>query len=68
VERLTLKVLAGVGAELALTSKLQQVISCSNSRPAFSGDLDAEILRAGEIENTYEVWKHAKKPALRNSK
>ncbi len=62
--KVTLKVLGrswhGVGADIKIAAG-----DITLELPAgFSGDLDADILRAGEIENTYEGLEVREKPGL----
>jgi len=64
VGTVTLKVLGrswrGVGADIKVAAG-----DITLELPAgFSGDLDAEILRAGEIENTYEGLEAREKPGI----
>src|SRR6267378_2274884 len=60
----TLKVLGrswrGVGADIKVAAG-DVVLELP---PGFNGDLDAEILRAGEIENTYEGLEGREKPGI----
>jgi hypothetical protein len=62
--KVTLKVLGrswhGVGADIKVAAG-----DITLELPAgFSGDLDADILRAGEIENTYEGLEAREKPGI----
>jgi hypothetical protein len=66
--RVTLKVLGrswhGVGADIKVAAG-----DITLELPAgFSGDLDADILRAGEIENTYEGLEAREKPGITKQK
>jgi hypothetical protein len=68
VGKVTLKVLGrswrGVGADIKVAAG-----DIVLELPAgFSGDLDAEILRAGEIENTYEGLEAREKPGITKQK
>jgi len=62
--RVTLKVLGrswhGVGADIKVAAG-DIVLELP---PGFSGDLDADILRVGEIENTYEGLEAREKPGI----